>query len=240
MWLHQGANHRWDVSFIGYGVAALGLGLLGQSVITSRSTAAVATFAGHAVLWILVGGAVLFAYRKSVPRGLFTFRRADIILGIGCGLVVRFVVDALRWRSEGYLAWPTLNSVDGHLAPLWWLDAVVAALVISPVVESLFFQGFLLVAMYTVMRRAIDSSKVAGVSAALVVAAILVGVNILVVGSSLSGLTLVSLALTSLVASALVLLTGRYWSALVLHVTLNALGLVVALVGTLASSTIQM
>ena len=104
------------------------------------------------------------------------------------------------------------------------------AVLIAPVLEEFFFHGALLVALYTVLRRPVGKLA-AGIGALLVTT----GAFVLVHGlaGTLGVDAIVGLVLVAGVGGALVLLTGRIWAAVLLHITYNAVFVALALVGTL-------
>ena len=154
MWLERGANRNWGWPLVAGGVGALALGLGVFWFLTRSATSPVAWFTANVVLW-----AVLLAFRLSIPRQLFRFRWADVILGVSVGLMVRMLADVLLRSERGFLPWPTLADGTGQLPALWWLDSIVSSALAAPVVEELFFRAFLLVALYAVFCRITGSPR---------------------------------------------------------------------------------
>lgn len=111
----------------------------------------------------------------------------------------------------------------------WWLAEVLSAALLAPVLEELFFRGVILVVVYQIFRRSVGSLA-AGVTALLVSSGTFVilhagfgsvtlsdGLQFLVLGAS---------------CSLLVLLTGRVWAAVLVHVVYNVSYVLLLAVGT--------
>ena len=161
------------------------------------------------LIWLALLVPIVIGFRRSTPRGLLRFRAQDLLTGLMFGLALRAVAG---WMAP-LAAWPTLDS--------WWTDALAPALV-GPVVEEFFFHGLLLVALYTVFRRASRSRLAAGTATALITTALFVLAHQLTGALDDHWSRPASITLVALVGALLVLLTGRIWSAVILHVTFNA------------------
>lgn len=237
-WLQHGSNRKAEFELVGWALVALAVGLTAQSVIADRLSSHLGSlggFAANAALWVVLGLTVFLAYRTSKPKRLFSFSRNDLLIGIVMGLVLRFGVDALRWQSDGYLDWPTFADGAGNVPAWWWLDGVLASAVFAPVVEEYFFRALLLVALYTAIRRFTGSPLASAVAATLVSTALFLLAHLVAGSFTMDSQHGIALVAVSVVASALVFLTGRFWSALVLHVTFNGTWVLLALVGTVFS-----
>ena len=235
MWLERGANHKWGWKHVLFGLLALLLGVVGQSLVARHTSTPLGAFLADGVLWTVLIVTVAVAYRISVPRRLLAFRGTDVLFGVSAGLGLRFATDALQRSEQGFLAWPQLAQTDGVVPSGWWLGAIVANLIVAPLVEEFFFRGFLLVALYTVFRRITGSPSVAGVAAMLISTAVFLFAQVAAASFSMSVSGVVSVVLLGLVTAGFVLVTGRLWSAVVAHATFNAVWVLLALVGTMAS-----
>ena len=194
----------------------LGLGIVIGAAAASLLPSWASTGATFA-LWVGMGVPVVWAFARSRPVGLLRFRPVDVVFGLGFGLLLRLTQGWL----EGADRLPSLATLDGRLPPGWWFSDLIAPVVIAPVIETLFFQGVILVTLYSVLRRP-AGRLAAGVSAVLASAALFMLVHGLVAPLTLD--EVVALALVGLVCGALVMLTGRIWPAVLAHVVYNAGG----------------
>lgn len=236
MWLERGANRNWGWPLVAGGVGALALGLGVFWFLTRSATSPVAWFTANVVLWAVLLVPVLVAFRLSIPRQLFRFRWADVILGVSVGLMVRMLADVLLRSERGFLPWPTLADGTGQLPALWWLDSIVSSALAAPVVEELFFRAFLLVALYAVFCRITGSPAAAGVASALISAALFMLLHVVTSDGGLSTLGAIAMLVMGLAMAGLVLVTGRFWGALIAHLTFSGIWVTLALVGTAVGS----
>lgn len=220
-WLEGGSSiARWDWDLVGWVVGALGIAML-----------VAALFPDHtAVVWLVMLVPVVVALRRSVPRGLFDFRVTDVLFGLVFGLLLRLTAGWLEAAASGPLPWPRFDTSP----TFWWFGDVVAPVLVAPVVEELFFHGLLLVAVFTVLRRA----GTAPVSAAL--ATLLLSTGAFLAAHFATGSLISSwegplvITLVGLVGGTLVLLTGRIWGAVLTHLVFNASYVTLGLIGTAA------
>lgn len=213
VWLQGGTSTQaWDWDLVAWAIAALAAGLAAAILLPDVP----------GLIWLVMLVPVVIGFRRSIPRGLLRFRAHDLLLGIMLGLTLRVIAG---WMAP-LTTWPTADS--------WWTDVLAPALV-APAVEELFFHGLLLVAFYTAFRRASRSRLAAGTATALITTALFVLTHLLTgaLGDHWSGP--VSIALVALAGALLVLLTGRIWSALVMHVAFNASYVSLGLIALLAT-----
>lgn len=228
MWLERGANRAWGWAQVGVAMAAV---VIVSFVVTDAETPA-SRFLALAPLWAVLLAVVIYGFVRAMPRRFFAFRWTDIVWGVSAGLGLRWLLDGLAWRDQGALIWPTFADAQGNVSPWWWLEGVVARGLISPVVEELFFRGFLLVALYTVFLRITRSPAAAGVATVCINAGTFMLMHALVGSFSLSAISAIGMALVGAVAATVVLVTGRFWGALVLHLTFSGVWVAIAVVGT--------
>lgn len=185
------------------------------------------------VLWVAMIVPVLLAFRASVPRGLLAWRWLDLLYGVTLGLMLRVIAGWLQEAATGAAPWPAYPTLDGSLPAGWWAADLLVPVIVAPAVEEFFFRGMLLVALYTVFRRLTRTRLVAGIGAALISTGLFVLLHQLTgsVGSTWDAGAF--LALVGLTTATLVLLTGRLWGALILHVVVNGSYVALAVVGTL-------
>lgn len=182
-----------------------------------------------AILWIGMLVPVVAAFLRSRPIGLLRLRPLDLLYGVVLGAMLRVTQGWLELAAGGSGALPSYVLIDGAPPTGWWLTDILGAAIIAPVLEEFFFRGVVLVTIYTMLRRPIGRA-VAGAVALLVSS----GLFLLAHGLTLTvafGETL-SLALLGLVCGLLVLLTGRIWGAVLVHVVYNVSYIVLALIGT--------
>ncbi|WP_460772489.1 lysostaphin resistance A-like protein [Microbacterium sp. GXF7504] len=224
---------HWNWVLVGWAVVALGAGVLVATAATEFIGGVAGGWIGTVALWLAMLLPVVFAYRMSTPRGLLRFRPADLLFGLVLGVALRFVQGALEAAATGAATWPSYGTVDGALPGDWWLQELLIPVVVGPVLEEFFFHGFLLVALYTVFRRLTEVRIVAGLGA------LLVSTGLFVLLHQLTGSLVptwdgaVSIALVGATGGLLVLLTGRIWSAVLLHIAFNGGYVLLALAGTM-------
>jgi membrane protease YdiL (CAAX protease family) len=233
-WREGGTSvQRWGWELVGWAVLALGIGVLGATGVTEIIGGGSAPLLAQVVLWVAFAAAVVAAFVRSVPRGLLRFRPVDLLFGLVLGGMLRLVQGWLEMRAGGDGGWPSYPSLGGSLPSSWLFDDLLSDVVISPVLEELFFRGLVLVAVYTAVRR-LAGREVAMFAAAIVSTGLFVVAHALL--APLAWDAVASLALVGLTASLLVLLTGRLWPAVLAHVVYNGLWVAMATLGTLLAA----
>lgn len=211
---------HWRESLLAIALGGLGAGFVAGFFLPS-TLATVCVWLGMLV-------AIVIAFSRSRPVGLLRFRPVDLLWAAGLGLLVR-LVQGWAAAADGHPApFPTLPTVDGHLASGWWFEGALAPVLIAPPIEEFFFRGVLLVALYTVLRRPFGGFT-AGLVALLVSTGLFIAAH--AVTEALTVPSIVAVGVLGLVCGLLVLLTGRIWPAVGVHVVYNALGVVLALAG---------
>lgn len=235
VWLQGGSTtQRWSWLLVGGALMGLGAGLLIATAASTLIGGTLGGWVGSLVLWASMIVPVVIAYSRSVPRGLLRFRATDLLFGLILGLGLRVISGWFEQAERGTALWPALSTTNGGLSGVDWLVDAVVPVVISPVVEEFFFRGFLLVALYTVFRRLTRSPSVAGAGAALISTGIFLLLHQFTGSLSDGAAGAASIALFGLATSVLVLVTGRFWAALVAHIVFNGSFVALAVVGTLA------
>lgn len=91
------------------------------------------------------------------------FRMLDIAIGLVCGILLRFIAIGLAELIRliaGAPSMPFMGGVGGD--PVWFvLTAVVAASIITPVIEELYFRGLLLRSIRNAILGQHDDGRVA-------------------------------------------------------------------------------
>lgn len=217
---------RWDASLLSFALAGLGLGLVAGPAIRTLGlpwSPSVSTL----YLWVGMGVVVLYAATRSIPAGLLRFRPIDLMWGTGLGLGLR-LLQGWTGGSET-LRFPSLASGVDAAPSNWWSSVALSASVIGPIVEESFFRGVVLVTVYQMFRRGV------GVVAAGLTALLVSSGGFVLVHFTFQGLTPedgLQLFAVGAACAAAVLLTGRIWAALLIHVVYNGSFLVLALLGT--------
>lgn len=148
-------------------------------------------------------------------RVLFGVRGIDLVWGLAVGLLLRAVVEVLV---------PTRGALAGGFAEPSPLDIVVlamSAIVVTPIVEELFFRGVLVAAIADALRGA--HRPLAAVLAITASTVLFVALHIPRMGVS-SALILLAPLLVSVAAGILLLATRRLAAPIIAHMVFNAIG----------------
>lgn len=215
----------WRSPVLAVALVSVGAAVLLGSVLAPLFGGVVAT----AVLWLGMLVPIVFALVRSRPAGLLRFRFLDLLWGVGLGLILRMVQGWLAVGAGGSGALPSYPSIGGSLGEGFVFVDVVAPVLIAPVIEEFFFHAVVLVSVYTLLRRPVGM-PMAGVAAVVVSAALFLLVHSVLGTSTVDGV--LALGLLGLVCGALVMLTGRVWPAVLVHVVYNGSYVVLALAGT--------
>lgn len=170
-------------------------------------------WARYLVFWAPLVIAVIVALRRhdTAPADVtshiaFRITWTDALVGAFVGLVLRCVMIAIELLSVGSVtSSSSLFKVDHNL--LWFTTAIIAPVIIAPVVEELFFRGLVLPAIGTNWIGILGS-------------AIIFSVMHLAYGFDL--LTAVSTFIVGVVLGALAVRTKRLGASITAHVFYNA------------------
>lgn len=219
-------RRRWDTVVLAGALIGLGVGLMSVGA-ADRLVGASIPFVGSAMLWFGMSAAVVFAFARAKPRGLLKLRSVDLLWGLGLGVVLRLLQG---WMSGSSVTpFPTIATLDGRFPQGWWFEQALPAGLIAPLVEEFFFRGVVLVSTYIVLKQSIGN--LAAAFSALLFSSGLFVMTHAITGplSLMDGVQLLLLALT---CSLLVLLSGRIWGAIIVHLFYNWSFLVLSLIGT--------
>ncbi|WP_412177041.1 CPBP family intramembrane glutamic endopeptidase [Microbacterium testaceum] len=220
------AVRRWDGRVVGIALTSCGL-----SIVVAGQTAAVGAdwSEGGAQLAIWAGLFVplLYALWLARPAGLFRFRPIDLMWGIAFGSLLRIFQGVLSGANA--TAFPSFPSMSPTLPITAWVEAGRAGGLIAPVFEELFFRGIILVGVYEVCRRSLGKLRAGLVSGALSTA-LFVLLHVILSPVDLAGF--LALTVVSFVCSGAVLLTGRIWTAVAIHLTYNAIYIFISVLGS--------
>ncbi|WP_307452520.1 MULTISPECIES: CPBP family intramembrane glutamic endopeptidase [Microbacterium] len=182
------------------------------------------------LLWIALAGAVVFGFSRSRPAGLLRFRSTDALWGIAAGLTLRLLQGATS--GAGASAFPTVATPDGTVPIDWWSTVALRGALVSPLIEEFFFRAVLLVSLFQLLRRAAGA---VAASAASVLATSGAFLLIHVPFEPLGAVAAFQVFVVGVTCGLLVLLTGRIWSAVIIHLAYNTSFLALALVGMILS-----
>ena len=224
-WRQGGRSvEKWDSRVLAVALLGLGAGILGAGLanVLLPSAPIVSTLA----LWSGLIAATAFAFLRSRPAGLMRIRPTDLLWGFGLGLMLRVLQGWVSGADTA--AFPSTSSATGAADASWWLMQLLPAGLIGPVVEEFFFRAVLIVAVYQLLRRSVGPAAAA-------VTALLVSAGIFVMLHGMRGILLLNDGLVFFAVGAacglVVLLTGRLWGAVLLHMVYNVSYLLLVLVG---------
>jgi uncharacterized protein len=199
------------------GMLAVALLSLGAGVLAAALLRAVLPVAAPLAIGLGMLAAVVWAFRRSRPVGLLRFRAVDLLWGIGLALLLRVAQGWIAVAAGGSGALPTSAVEGGAGFPAGTAaDAalLVAGVVVVPVLTVLLVRAVMLVSLFTALRRRLGAPA-AGIVAVLVCAA--VSALVQAVTSAFDVAALAPALLLGLVCGALVMLTGRIWAAVLVH-----------------------
>lgn len=230
-WRDRGrTTRRWGWEMVGWVVVALGAGVLVGTALTQFVGGAGGAALATAAVWLAMFVPIALAFSRSVPRGLLRFRPVDVLYALVFGVMLRISEGWLDMAAGGTGAFPTY----GTLNATWWFSDLLGPVIIAPVLEEFFFHAVLLIALYSALRRLTRSRAVAGVFSVLLTSGVFVLAHALT--GALTWDAAVTLLLVGLVNGALVVLTGRIWGAVLVHIVFNGSFVVLALIGTALGS----
>lgn len=191
----------------------------------------------YLTVWVPLLGAVLIASRWRGARSLsvdfgFTVRPLDLLWGLTLGVISRLIAGLIEIAGYGRLG-SAGASFGEPVRDLWWVfAAILAPVLIGPIIEELFFRGLLTRAVADSTRASGGSRRAAVAVAILVSGLVFALVHVLTTGTPTAALVVgLSTFVFGAAAAALALTTGRIGGAIVAHVTFNALVVVPALLG---------
>lgn len=174
-----------------------------------------APLAAAVLVAVRVGGS-----RFAVATGLRGFSWIDLAAGIGVGLVARALVETLVPTVGGFGGGFGIESPDLVAAIV---IAAAGAVLVTPLVEELFFRGLLQRALGDALAGA--GRIAAGVVAVLVSTAAFTAMHLVSGGGAgLQAGILTGTIAVGLGCGILTLLTGRLAGAVIAHVVYNAIG----------------
>lgn len=193
--------------------------VLGQTFAQSEGVLALIT------LWVfLLAGFAYFA--RTVPISfLFAFRASDVVWGVGLAVVLRLFGGMLNGAASAPFPAVTSPSVA-----VWFGEVVVSAGVVGPVVEELYFRAFLAVAVFKLL-----APRTGRVNAGVAATGFSAGAFVLLHAcfAPLGLIDAISLLTVGATCAVLVILTGRVWGAVLLHMSYNLLYVALSALGAI-------
>lgn len=231
-WRRGGSSTaRWGTGQLGVSIAALGLAVIAAASLPPFLPARWAVAIPAVVVWALLSGAIVHGLSRSIPRGLFRFRPVDLLYGLLFGILLRLLQGAIAEISSGSSPpIPSYPAIGGTVPVETVMTDVLAGVVVGPLIEELFFRCALLVAVFTVVRRRWGAGAASGAAVALPTV-LFVGAHALIAPVGVDHAA--ALGCLGLVCSLLVVRTGRFWGAFLVHVVYNALLVLLTVLGTL-------
>ncbi|KTS60084.1 Abortive infection protein [Microbacterium testaceum] len=227
--LSRTPGRTWDPQVLAVSLVVLGAGVFGGGI-ANRFLGTAGPVVSSWVLWVSMAVVVALAFVSARPRGLLKIRSIDLLWGVALGTALRLVQGWLSGADHN--AFPSPATLDGQLGADWWLQQALPAVVVAPLLEEFVFRGVILVAVFQILRRGLGPAA-AGATALLVSAAAFVllhgmaGVVTLVDGIQLFAI--------GAVCALVVLLSGRIWGAVLVHLVYNLTYLALALTGFVLS-----
>lgn len=221
------AVRRWDSIVLAIALLSLGIGAFGSALVSSVWVSPWSGLVSTAALWVGMLFAVVYAFSRGRPAGLLTLRPVDVLFGLVLGLFLRMLQG---WLTDaGAQPMPSIATLDGAIPSTWFLTEALPGALIAPAVEEFFFRTVLLVTVYSLLRRPAGRFAAA-------LAAVLVSTAAFILMHAVDGSLPIAEALplgaVGLTCALLVMLTGRIWGAVVVHIVYNTAMLVIVAAGT--------
>jgi membrane protease YdiL (CAAX protease family) len=191
------------------------------------------TLLAYGATWVPMLAAVIVFGLARRGRGAqavlgIRFRPIDLLWGAAIGVLGRFVgagVNLLLYGTTGLVGQPLIGSIDG-----WYVfGALIAPVVIAPVIEETFFRGLMqgaLVRRYAGGADARGGDRTAAVLGVTLTVLIFTAVHLIGVPSVSAALSVgVPLVVFAVAAGVARQLTGRIGAAVVGHILFNGIAM---------------
>ncbi|WP_162240788.1 CPBP family intramembrane glutamic endopeptidase [Leifsonia sp. Leaf264] len=215
------------VGWAASGVVLAVLGVLGYErlILLVPIDWRVQALSSYLVVWIPLVAVALIALRLRGSGSLvhdlgLRFTWLDLLWGAGVGLLLRLVATLVEIAVYGSSLAGVSIGTDAAPEPWFIFAAVIAPVLISPVIEEAYFRGF--------TQRAVERASRSRWTAIIVTALVFAALHLVEANSLRSAIVLgVSTLLFGAAAGALASYTGRIGGAIVAHIVFN--GTLVAL-----------
>jgi membrane protease YdiL (CAAX protease family) len=202
----------------------------GQHVLADQHQALLLSYLAA---WIPLLGAVLVACYLRGSRSLardcgLRFRLLDLLWGLAIGMLARVVASLVEIGGYGHLGGGavTLGTTvhDG-----WWVfGAILAPVILAPLIEELFFRGLLLRSLLAALR---GTGGIQRATAIVISGSLFAMLHMFEAGFTTTAIVVgTSTFLFGVAAATVATLTGRLGGAIIAHITFNALGVVPGLI----------
>lgn len=233
--LAQAYQHPWRALLVaagGFGAAVLLLFVVDATGpmwagMPGWIAAVASIFAANAPLIIAVVAAAAFTSIVGFARatGIRHWVWTDLLYGLFVGIVARAVVELLAPTLGGF-GGPLGGALSGD-ATLALAIAASAAVLISPIVEELYFRGLMVRALFDALS---DAGRVgASIVAVTTSTAAFVLLHVVAAGALVPMGLIIGSLVVGVGCGVLTVVTGRLWAAVVAHVLYNASGLALLL-----------
>src|SRR5680860_132002 len=174
----------------------------------------------YLAVWIPLLGAVGVAWYFHGHNLGLRFRWLDLLWGLSIGLLARSAASAVEILGYGQMGSSVVTFGETVYDGWWLFGALLAPVLLAPVIEELFFRGLLLRSVFGVTRTNGANRGVSAGIAVFVSAIVFALVHILTV-DTVTGLWVAGLStfLFGLAVGSLAVLTGRLGGAIIAHVT---------------------
>lgn len=216
---------RWGLGTAAIGILLALVALFGYERLLGASALAYGwrVVLDYGVIWVPLVAVLLWAcfargsHSFAVDFGL-RFHWIDLAWGLGVGVVMRAVAILVEIAVYGHPAGGLVLS-PGVRDGWWWYAAVIAPVLIGPIVEELYFRGL----VQRAVARAAASAWIGVVVSALVFgllhttdatspqSAVVIGVSTCLFGAA---------------AGTVTVLTGRLGGAIIAHIVFNAIAVI--------------
>ncbi|MDM4761509.1 hypothetical protein QT381_00610 [Galbitalea sp. SE-J8] len=204
-------------------VAAAVLGLVIGALVGGEFGWSLASAAVTAV----VGLVAVVLLRRSAPRGVLAVTGRDICWGLLLGVALPFVGGALVVAAGQADPWPAYDA----LSPRWLIVGIALPIGVA-LLQQVFLDGALLVAVFAVVRRWGAWAWLAKTAAVLLSTAASVGLA-LFASAGVLRMPVLLVVVLGLGSAALVVVTSRLWGAVVLGVVFTGVWVLLSVAGAL-------
>ena len=184
---------------------------------------------GYLAVWVPLLSAVLVACFLHGSRSLshdlgLRFRPLDLLWGLAIGLLARVATSLLEIAQYGRMGSSSATMGEPVYDGWWLFGALLAPILLAPLVEEVFFRGLLLRAVQGVASFS-GGGRTFSVAIAIVVSGAVFSLVHVLQAGSVTSVAVVGLStfVFGVSVASVATLTGRLGGAIIAHVTFNAL-----------------